>query len=186
LVLILSPEVARERLITDAYRKQQETLHENPDYGIASIAAAPLVSKLINQYGVDELLDYGAGKGNLARNLKVGHSVQVQHYDPAVPDWADTPEPSEMVACIDVLEHIEPALLDNVLDDLKRLTKRIGFFTVSTSPAEKTLPDGRNAHLIQETPEWWLPKIMERFELHVFQRTQDGFCVVVHSLPLEH
>jgi hypothetical protein len=91
-----------------------------------------------------------------------------------------------MVCCIDVLEHIEPDLLDNVLDDLKRVTKRIGFFTVSTSPAEKTLPDGRNAHLIQAAPEWWLPKFMERFELHVFQRTPDGFCIVCMALPLEN
>jgi hypothetical protein len=84
-----------------------------------------------------------------------------------------------MVACIDVLEHIEPDCLDDVLDHLKHLTGKIGFFTVSCIPAKKTLPDGRNAHLIQESPEWWLPKITDRFALQSFQRSPDGFVVLV-------
>jgi hypothetical protein len=64
-----------------------------------------------------------------------------------------------MVACIDVLEHIEPKLLENVLDDLQRVTREIGFFTVSTVLAEKTLADGRNAHLIVEGPEFLVAEV---------------------------
>lgn len=182
----LTPDIERERLISDEYRRQQEELHKNPNYGTASIAAASTVSKVCNVYGVEELLDYGAGKGNLAKHLQVDHPMRVQMYDPAVPKWSEKPDPAEMVACIDVLEHIEPALLENVLDDLKRVTKRIGFFTVSTAPAEKTLSDGRNAHLIQAPMEWWLPKIMERWELHVVQRMADGFFVLVMARGIEH
>jgi hypothetical protein len=178
-LLELPPHLKASRLISDDYRKQQTELHKNPDYGVASVHFAPIVSKICNQYGVEELLDYGAGKGRLAQSLEVDHGMSVQQYDPAIPDWADAPEPCEMVACIDVLEHIEPSLLENVLDDLKRCTLRIGVFTVSTVFAEKTLDDGRNAHLIVRPMEWWLPKIMERFELHVCQRTPDGFFVLV-------
>lgn len=187
-MLILPDEIKRTRLISDDYREQQAQLHRNDNYGVASKAYAPLVAKAINQYGVTELLDYGAGKGRLAQTLieqrLVEHKIRFQHYDPAIPAWSDTPEPTEMVACIDVLEHIEPDLLDNVLDDLQRVTKAIGLFTVSTVEAVKKLPDGRNAHLIVEPPEWWLPKFLERFELHVFQRTQDGFFVLVMSKAL--
>jgi hypothetical protein len=82
---------------------------------------------------------------------------------------------------VDVLEHIEPDCLDDVLDDLKRVTKGIGFFTVACGPAAKVLPDGRNAHLIQEPPEWWLPKLLERFDLYTFQRMPGGFAVSVVS-----
>lgn len=181
-MLILPEDVKRSRLISDDYRKQQEQMHENPDYGTASKYYAPLVARVINTYQVDRLLDYGAGKGNLLKTLHsqklLQRSVKVQHYEPAVAEWAFEPDPTEMVACIDVLEHIEPELLDNVLDDLKRVTQRIGAFSVSTAPAMKTLPDGRNAHLIQEDERWWLPKFMERFELHVFQRTPDGFFLL--------
>lgn len=178
-MLALAPDLERERLISPEYQKQQEELHKNPEYGIASLGAASTVSKVCNTYGVEELLDYGAGKGRLAKHLQVDHPMRLQMYDPAIPKWSEKPDPAEMVTCIDVLEHVEPELLENVLDDLKRVTKRIGFFTVSTSPAEKTLSDGRNAHLIQEPMEWWLPKFMQRWDLHVVQRMPDGFFVLV-------
>lgn len=166
-------------LISDSYRKQQEELHKNPDYGRASIGFAPMVSRLIEQTGVEELLDYGAGKMRLFENLKVSRKLKLQAYDPAIPELSSDPVPMQFVTCIDVLEHIEPDLLDSVLDHLQSLTLEIGFFTVHTGPAVKVLPDGRNAHLIQEPPEWWLPKFMQRFELQMFQKIENGFMVVV-------
>ena len=102
-----------------------------------------------------------------------------QHYDPAIPEWSAPPAPSDFVVCIDVLEHVEPEFIDNVLDDLARLTLKIGFFTVTTVPAKKTLPDGRNAHLIQMPPGWWLPKFLDRFELVKFCRVSHGFWIMV-------
>lgn len=168
-------------LISDDYRRQQEQLHTNPDYGVASIGFAPIVAQLAEAFRVRSLLDYGAGKGRLGLTLKqyLQRPLAISHYDPAMPEWAARPEPCEFVACIDVLEHIEPPLLDNVLDDLKRVTARLGVFTVHTLPAVKVLPDGRNAHLIQQPPSWWLPKFFERFELVTFTRTDVGFWVVV-------
>lgn len=166
-------------LISEEYRKQQEWLHQNPNYGVASVQFAPLVAQLVNQFGVREILDYGAGKGRLAQHLKPAHPVRMLMYDPAIPEWSSSPSPCEMVACIDVLEHIEPGCLEDVLDHLASLVIRLGFFTVHTGPAVKTLPDGRNAHLIQQPPAWWLPKILQRFELLMFQRTPQGFWVLV-------
>jgi hypothetical protein len=170
-------------VISETYRKEQERLHMNPDYGVASVQFAPLVSQIINKLGVTELLDYGAGKGRLMQNLKVGHQMKVQCYDPGVPDWAESPIPMQMCTCIDVLEHIEPDHLEAVLDDLKRCTQAVGLFTVHTGPAVKTLSDGRNAHLIQEPMEWWLPKFMDRFELQTVQRLPNGFYVIVYAKP---
>lgn len=158
-------------------------MHKDPNYGTASKHYAPLVARVINSYQVDRMLDYGAGKGNLLKTLHAEKLLQrplkVQHYEPTRPEWSAEPDPCEMVACIDVLEHIEPDLIENVLDDLQRVTQRIGAFSIATEPALKTLPDGRNAHLIVEGADWWLPRIMERFELHVFQRQQDGFFLLV-------
>lgn len=184
-MLILPDELRQSRLISDDYRAQQVQLHKNPDYGTASTVFAPIVSRICDDYEVQELLDYGAGKGRLAQSLKVNHRMRVQQYDPAIPDFADDPEPTEMVACIDVLEHIEPNLLENVLDDLQRVTQSIGLFTVATEPAMKFLDDGRNAHLTIEPSSWWLPKILERWELHTFQRRDDGFMVLVRPYNLK-
>ena len=168
-------------LISEDYRKMQQQLHENPNYGVASVQLAPLVAQVIEAAGAHELLDYGAGKGLLGIALKdyIQRPLTIHHYDPAIPAWSAPPQPCGFVACIDVLEHIEPALLDNVLDDLKRVTADVGVFTVHIGPAAKVLPDGRNAHLIQQPPAWWLPKFLERFELANFNRVVMGFMVVV-------
>jgi hypothetical protein len=171
-------------LISDTYRAQQEQLHENPNYGVASVQYAPLVSEMCNTLGVQHLLDYGAGKMRLFQNLKVDHPMKLQAYDPGVPKLSTPPVPAEMVACIDVLEHIEPEFLDDVLDDLARLTEAVAFLTVHTGPAVKVLSDGRNAHLTQQPISWWLPKIWERFDLHTVQVTGEmSFYVIAYARP---
>ena len=48
----------------------QLLLHQNPDYGVASVHYAPLVAEVIEAVGAKELLDYGAGKGRLGITLK--------------------------------------------------------------------------------------------------------------------
>ena len=171
-------------LISDDYRAQQKHLHDTTEYGVDSAAFAPLVSKLIEQHGVKELLDYGAGSRlTLIRTISEKHLCKAPFkyhpYEPAIELHSKTPDPREMVVCLDVLEHVEPDCLDAVLNDLKRVTLRLGLFSVHCGPAGKVLPDGRNAHLIQEPPEWWLPKITDRFTLQTFQRTPEGFTVLV-------
>lgn len=175
-------------LISEEYRELQHELHRNPEYGVASVEYAPLVAEAIRANGITELLDYGAGKGRLGQELRniVPVPLKIFHYDPAIPEWSQQPEPRALVACIDVLEHIEPEFLPNVLDDLKRLVLKIGVFTVHTGPAAKVLKDGRNAHLIQKPASWWLPQIMDRFDPISFSRTRSGFWIVVEAKNLQH
>ena len=141
---------------------------------------APIVSAIIEKMGVTHILDYGCGEQcTLARHLKIRQKITYQAYDPGVPRFARAPLPAQMVACIDVLEHIEPDKLDNVLDDITRLTEGVVFLSVTTLPAMKTLEDGRNAHLIQQPMQWWLPKFWDRWDLQTIQVTQEGsFCVI--------
>ena len=114
-------------------------MHKNPNYGVASLGKAPLIIQFANQVRPASILDYGAGKGRLYPKLKGGldFAFDMRYYDPAIPIWTDRPEPAEMVVCIDVLEHIEPDFLESVLDDLARVTAKIGVFTVATGPAQK-------------------------------------------------
>ena len=174
---------ATTSLISEDYRRMQQELHKNPNYGVASVEYAPIVADIMLKAGVTELLDYGAGKGRLGQTLrqKIEQPLTLHHYDPSIPEWSAPPQPCRFVACIDVLEHIEPHLLDNVLDDLKRVTQGVGVFTVHTGAAVKFLTDGRNAHLIQQPAAWWLPKFMSRFELLRFNSMPQGFWVVVEA-----
>jgi hypothetical protein len=159
-------------LISDSYKAQQAHLHATTNYGVASIKYAPLVTEIINRLEITHLLDYGSGK-----MMNLGK----QAYDPAVEELSGLPVPAEMVACVDVLEHIEPECLDAVLDHIASLTEAVVFLTVHTGPAGKTLPDGRNAHVIQQPMEWWIPKFTQRFELQTVQvRHHQAFFVIGH------
>ena len=167
-MLAISPRISAD------YKAQQEYLHEHTRYGVASIKYAALVTAVIDKLGIEHVLDYGCGKlMNLGKHIKPKHKIKYQAYDPCVADLAGDPTPAQMVCCVDVLEHIEPDYLDNVLDHIASLTETVAFITVHSGPASKVLQDGRNAHLIQEPMEWWLPKLLKRFELQTVQKTHD-------------
>jgi hypothetical protein len=172
-------------LISEDYRALQAEMHKNPDYGVASVQRAPLVAQLARQLKAAEILDYGAGKGRLAEELgkHLGPSVAVRAYDPAIPAIAAPPAPCRLVACIDVLEHIEPDHIDAVLDDLRRVTIGVGLYTIATGPAAKKMPDGRNAHLIQQGAEWWMPKLFARFNVKSFADEGETLVVLVTRKP---
>jgi hypothetical protein len=170
-------------MISEAYKLEQQKLHETGKYGTASIQYAPLVTEIINTLEVKHLLDYGCGSLlNLYKHIKPKHKVTYQAYDPGTETFAEDPVPAEMVACIDVLEHIEPEYLDEVLDDLQRLTECVLFCTIHTGPAVKVLSDGRNAHLTQEPMAWWLPKLWDRFDIQTVQVTgEHQFHVIAYA-----
>mgnify|MGYP001177684278 FL=1 len=173
--------------ITAEYLKEQKQLHHNPQYGIASIGFAEEVDACIRHMSAQTVTDYGAGKKNLKKALDsrgVGGYIY-QPFDPVFPEYGEALE-ADLVCCIDVLEHVEPPLLENVLADLRRVTKNIGFFTVHTGPASKTLSDGRNAHLIQQSATWWLTKLSAYFRIgHVeyYEDVGTGFAVLVGAKP---
>ncbi len=150
-------------LISETYRTLNRKLHERDDYGAIGARHANEVVGLGRATKSDEILDYGCGKGTLRKALLKTEFI-VREYDPAVEGKDATPDPADMVVCTDVLEHIEPECLEDVLDDLERVTRKVAFLTVSTVPAEKTLEDGRNAHLIIKDHKWWLPRLWDRFE----------------------
>ena len=64
-----------------------------------------------------------------------------------------------MIFSQDVLEHIEPIELDNVLNDLASRCNKVMYHLIACHPAKKALSDGRNAHLIIESPNWWKQRL---------------------------
>jgi 2-polyprenyl-3-methyl-5-hydroxy-6-metoxy-1,4-benzoquinol methylase len=135
------------------------------------------VAEVAKRIGAETVLDYGSGKGSLKRAL----GLPVAEYDPAVPEHAAEPVAADLVVCSDVLEHIEPECLDEVLDHLKQLAKKVGFFVIATRPAKKHLDDGRNAHLIVEDREWWMRKLEQRWRVEVC--SDDGRELIVTVKP---
>jgi hypothetical protein len=150
------------QLISPDYQALNRQLHGTAkSYGAGSYRWSERVEQLRDECGAQTVLDYGSGKGTLAQAL--GHPGWLSEYDPAVPGKDQRPTPADLVVCTDVLEHIEPELLDNVLKDLRKLAAKAVFVVIATRPSSKTLADGRNAHLIVESPEWWRDKLESLF-----------------------
>ena len=155
------------QLVSEEYRRLNAEMHETiPDYGVQGKEWIPTLNDLVKVFNTTDVLDYGCGKGTLSMHLP----FTIQQYDPAIPRWSDLPRPADIVMCTDVLEHIEPELIGNVLDHLRDLTKVVLFTTICTELAKKKLPDGRNAHLIVEPPRWWFSAMEDRFEIVNYTR----------------
>jgi hypothetical protein len=153
---------AKPELISDEYRALNAKLHTDIlGYGVGGGRHAKTVLKLCKSLDSTSVLDYGCGKGYLAKELP----FPIWEYDPAIPGKDAAPRAADLVVCGDVLEHIEPEKLDFVLDDLRRVTKKVGYFVIHTGPSSKVLADGRNSHLIQQPRDWWEEKIGLYFQI---------------------
>ena len=91
---------------------------------------------MIKVFKINSLTDYGAGKKRLFESLgKLNNTPQEYFpFDPAFPEYGE-PKEADLVCCIDVLEHIEPDLVDNVIKDnsLIALSTRSGSICSKTS-----------------------------------------------------
>lgn len=159
---------------TPEYEKLQRELHAQGSYGISGHRYAEYAMRLADNMKTRDILDYACGQATLQKSIP----YPIQNYDPFVPEYSKRPTPATLVVCTDVMEHIEPACLDDVLADLQSLTKGVLLLQIATRPAKKFLADGRNAHLIQENINWWIPRIMKYFDLQNLNNQKGEFLSV--------
>ena len=179
-------------LISAEYAALNAEHHQNDStYGAFGGNAEHLLI-VANQLGTRDILDYGCGKGRLAKCMP----WPIKEYDPAIPGKDQRPEPADIVICRDVLEHVEPEYLNDVLADLARCLKRLGLFSIGTAPSWDVLSDGRNAHLIQRPWLWWREQLAKYFHIEgaqgMIQITGKdhqmfigGMAIFVHVTPKE-
>ena len=163
-----------KQLLSRAYRNQLIELHgADAAWGTTGSEYFLEVMKAAKDDGCKSLLDYGCGKGYLVAMIKdymvskpekvPEDLVRVEGYDPAVKDYLELPAPADLIVSTDVFEHIEPENLDTVLGHIAGLMLISGFFVIFTGKAKAILPDGRNAHLIQEGEDFWAAKLKEHW-----------------------
>lgn len=168
-------------IISEEYVEQNRELHDStPEYGISGSKRANEVRKLIEATNASTILDYGCGKGTLAKAL----SFPIWEYDPAIPGKDKPPRAADLVVCTDVMEHVEPQYLESFLLDLARCTRKVCYAVIHTGASMRNLPDGRNTHLIQQPANWWKGQLERHFkvamlkevgvELHVILGTKNS------------
>jgi len=160
------------------YRSQLEQLHKSQSWGADGAKHAKVVEGIAANMNALTILDYGCGEMKLAEALK---PRRVSGYDPGIPERRSMQKPCDLVVCTDVLEHVEPEKIDAVIDHIYSLSARRAYFVISLKLANAKLPDGRNAHLIVESAQWWRDKlkdqgfiIIEEFETSKEYRAEVG------------
>lgn len=148
-----------DNLTSPDYRKLLQQVHDSQGWGTGGRHHAGVVVTWARELGARSILDYGCGRGTL--RISLPSEFCLHEYDPGISTKEALPAPADLVVCTDVLEHVEPALIDHVLDHIYGLARLGAFFVVSCKPAKLVLPDGRNAHLIQQSPQWWTRKLTD-------------------------
>ena len=148
------------KTVTDSYVRQLQLLHKQKS-SFGDSGRYKHIDQWLANNRCSSIIDYGCGKGHVLENISKRYAhIRCTNYDPGYAKFSKRPgAPAELVICADVLEHIEPDLIDNVLKDIESLTLNTAYLIIDTKPAGKNLPDGRNAHLIVESQEWWTNKV---------------------------
>lgn len=148
-------------MISDNYKKILTEIHDTSPFGKRS-KVPKYLSEFISQINPTSMLDFGCGKGRLVQRLSEDYpNISVSGYDPGNKDFNKSLDDVyvDLLVSTDVLEHVEPEHINKTLEYLSTRSKYI-YHLIALSPAKLILPDGRNAHLIQESPEWWRNKFL--------------------------
>lgn len=153
-------------LISEQYRALNAREHEAQNgYGVNGHRHLKTVLNMVSRLGAKTVLDYGCGQGSLAKHARRVSEALFINYDPAVPEFATLPLPVDLVVCTDVLEHVEPLLMSNVLEHIQGLACKGAFFEIACRPAKRVLSDGRNAHINLHDGMFWLDTIRWYFDI---------------------
>lgn len=131
--------------------------------GLSVLPHVDRIHSLIRQTKSRTLLDYGSGKGAQYTTHRVHElwAIMPTLYDIGIQAYSKKPYGEfDGVICTDVLEHIDEPDLDGLVDEIFGYARKFVFLAITCRPAKKLLPDGRNAHLTVEPPDWWRAKLM--------------------------
>ncbi len=144
--------------VSKEYLEELKNLHKKDSFGRSAKIAA-WVKELLDANEISSILDFGAGKGNTSATIKENYpNIDLYTYDP-VTFPIQLPKQVDLVYSSDVLEHVEPEMIDDTLVDLFSRGTKYQYHLIACHKAKKFLSDGRNAHLIIEEPDWWAEKI---------------------------
>jgi len=170
--------------LSKEYVEQLQKEHSGSKWGSSAVKySGAAVAQLISRRPyLQTALDYGCGKGTLATEFP---QLEWTEYDPGIPGKDVKPQGTfDLVTNTDVLEHVEPDLLDEVLAELVARTGKVLFLDIACYPTGKLFGEGpykgQDMHLIIEPPAWWEQRIapamkgLQLFESQYIKRRVKG------------
>jgi hypothetical protein len=152
--------------ISTSYKEQLQLEHDGSKWGSTAVKYCGylLYECLRTRPYITTMLDFGCGKAALEPWLAKHYpDIKYTGYDPGIPGKDTMPSGQfDIVVTSDVLEHIEPEVLDVTIQKLASLAKYVQFNDIACSPTHKLFASGpykgQDLHLTVEEPEWWRKK----------------------------
>lgn len=141
--------------------EQYRILHQNNSrYGDTANQYITYIVEYINKKQPKTIIDFGCGKGALKRVLKNKYSIQIDEYDPAIPEKHIIGKTQyDLLITTDVLEHLYEDEIETFFKEILKLEPKYMFHAICTRKADNVLPNGTNAHKTIKSKNWWIEKI---------------------------
>jgi len=173
-------------LYTKYYQEQLRKKHSKTSWGGGVGTKVkwiiPEVKTLLSN-SITTVLDYGCGNGTFKKVCnELFPDISVLEYDPGITNKDICPKKADIVICFDVLEHIEPECLDDVLSHIQSINTYGAVLQPCLVAAHHTLEDVGNAHLIIQDSDWWISKFKQYFSIeHIHYNTKSHLAVFVKN-----
>lgn len=162
--------------LIDQYKKLHQDL---PGYG-AGAAYGTKILELITENNFKTILDFGCGKGELAKFLnrkskEKNADYYCSAYDPAIPAFDRIHSNHfDLVIANDVFEHFHPVTYISDIERVASLASRGIFLNISCRPAVHLLPNGENCHTCLMTPNEWIRTLVHEDSIECNESHFDG------------
>ena len=156
-----------EYLISEEYKKQITEYHNSRPWGGAVRGNSMMLNKYMMISGAKTILDYGAGRSDLLKEMNAQYPNRqyiINEYEPGRPELAGDPPASDAVVSFDVMEHIEPNKVDNVIKHIYEKCNMWTYHKICLRAATGAFPGTeQNLHLTIKDGPWWLEKFSKYF-----------------------
>ena len=153
-------------LATNSYKKQlymQHEIHTSWGHG-ASINKFKHCLHFLEKEECKTIIDYGCGKSNLKDFVEKNYNYEVTEYDIGIEGKDVLNNKADFIVCVDVLEHIEPECLEDVLKHIHRHATKGVYFSICLVASYGFFKDGSNLHTIIKNGDWWYSKVLQYFK----------------------
>jgi hypothetical protein len=158
-----------DKYYSSKYQSMLIDMHKKRPWGGAVDGSIERINTYARLSEVKSILDYGSGYGAFKDKIEATYTdvvYSIHEYEPGQPELAGDPPICDASICIDVMEHIEPKLVDNVIEHIHNKTNKWTFQKICLRAATGNFPGTKqNLHLIVMPAAWWVKKLSPYWEM---------------------